>query len=919
MKNFYLLLLLALLSIPALAQQQTLDGYIEAAREAEARHDYVAAFGRYKVASEFDNAKGYNEQIDMIRYKAGLNAFHATAYRSAQAYMTATVNSPTADSYPLARYYLAEAMFRQGEYDAAVAVYQQFLDQEPAVSEVFAARARRQIEDADEALERLSRPDEVVLTRMPNGINTENGEVSYVKGPKGKFYYASNDHIMRLRDTFNLSGNQFRIMVRNGEDSGELADKVINIPNKQVANPTFNTAMDRVYFSVCEYVALDQTRCDVYQSTVSADGKFGPPTMLPLNQAGASTTQPSVGKDLSTGQEYLFFASNRSGGKGKLDLYRATIDTMGQLGAPVNLADLNTADDDGTPFWYAPTQTLYFSTDGRFSFGGLDLYQANWTGTGFGEPRNLGHPANSSADDAYLTRFEDDENAYIASRRIGPEVLVYSGQEDICCYELYQYPVPPIELIVTTFHDLTKEALGSCTVKLHEITPEGDTLMLAEKTNGTSNEFRFEIEDDRKYFLTGDRDRFIGDTDMFDLNDAEFDGVNPVERQLYLTPGFELDVFTFNSIDDSELSGASVELYEMADNGDLTLLESKSNPLGHDYHWMLPLGKRYLAKGFTSDRIGTDTGIADARSISENENTKQIINLYLGQLLDVYVIDAVTREPLDQATLALTRSTNGSTVREKLHEGNHFQYIVNLDQPFISDAGSEGYFPRVDTLTFTQQDLEAGGGKLVFEIPLIRTEAPVAKVYFDNDYPNPRTTRTTTSPATLTYETTFDRYRDRRQDFLDGATAKMDTEKAFTTRGDVNQFFTEKVEIGFLNLERMAEWLLYVLPGGQNVTLQLSGSASPRAATGYNRNLSMRRIDSVTNWFEQYRDGELKQYITGRNPQLTFLPDPLGESSPDARKPDISDDIDRPELSIYAPNASEARNVEVRIITPTKK
>ena len=132
--------------------------------------------------------------------------------------------------------------------------------------------------------------------------------------------------------------------------------------------------------------------CDLYQARVDAQGNYEAAEKLIVNRPGASTADPSVGIDKATGQEFLYFASNRPGGKGQMDLYRSEIDPTGQVGAATNLTELNTEDDEISPFWYAPTQTLYFSTDGRFSFGEKDLYQTTWTEDGFSEAPQPGPP-----------------------------------------------------------------------------------------------------------------------------------------------------------------------------------------------------------------------------------------------------------------------------------------------------------------------------------------------------------------------------------------------------------------------------------------------------------------------------------------------------------------------------------------------
>jgi len=74
-------------------------------------------------------------------------------------------------------------------------------------------------------------------------------------------------------------------------------------------------------------------------------------------------------------KEILFFASDRIGGKGGLDLWMAYIEADGQFSTPTNLTALNTDKDDLSPFFHNYTQTLYFSSNGQKSLGGHDVYK----------------------------------------------------------------------------------------------------------------------------------------------------------------------------------------------------------------------------------------------------------------------------------------------------------------------------------------------------------------------------------------------------------------------------------------------------------------------------------------------------------------------------------------------------------------
>jgi outer membrane protein OmpA-like peptidoglycan-associated protein len=183
-------------------------------------------------------------------------------------------------------------------------------------------------------------------------------------------------------------------------------------------------------------------------------GRWSKPSRLPepVNLPGYTATQPNVGVDTVTRQPYLFFASDRPGGRGKLDVWAVPLDTLwfcpcnrpvnGQKGLrlpafdpPANLQAVNTPDNDATPFFHTPAQTLYLSSDGRRGFGGYDVYRADYRSGRYQEPQNAGFGINSSYNDVYFALRPDGNSGYVSSNRPGSFYLDESNKA--CCNDLF--------------------------------------------------------------------------------------------------------------------------------------------------------------------------------------------------------------------------------------------------------------------------------------------------------------------------------------------------------------------------------------------------------------------------------------------------------------------------------------------------
>jgi Tol biopolymer transport system component len=99
---------------------------------------------------------------------------------------------------------------------------------------------------------------------------------------------------------------------------------------------------------------------------------------------------------LSRNSSYMIFVSNRPGGRGGMDLWRANY-ANGSWQTPVNLGGLvNSGSDDSVPFLAANDTRLYFVSNAPGGYGSFDIW---WCAISGGTPTsskvNLGPPVNT--------------------------------------------------------------------------------------------------------------------------------------------------------------------------------------------------------------------------------------------------------------------------------------------------------------------------------------------------------------------------------------------------------------------------------------------------------------------------------------------------------------------------------------------
>lgn len=97
----------------------------------------------------------------------------------------------------------------------------------------------------------------------------------------------------------------------------------------------------------------------------------------------------------------LYFASNKPGGYGSLDIYYSALQENNTFGPAVNLGQvINTELEENTPF-LDENGSLYFSSTGHAGFGGYDIFFSAFENNKWTEPVHLSFPLNTPGDNLH--------------------------------------------------------------------------------------------------------------------------------------------------------------------------------------------------------------------------------------------------------------------------------------------------------------------------------------------------------------------------------------------------------------------------------------------------------------------------------------------------------------------------------------
>jgi len=171
-----------------------------------------------------------------------------------------------------------------------------------------------------------------------------------------------------------------------------------------------------MYLTQCKVEKKKALGCGIY--VAKRKGKlWGTPQLLQIKVDSNTTIgHPALSED----ETILIFSSDLSGGYGGKDLWISVKGKRNIWSDPVNLGPMvNTPGDEMFPFLHTDG-TIYFSSNGHVSMGGLDIYKTSQDENGaYTLPVNLKSPINSSADDFSMIIEKDGERGYLTSTRDG--------------------------------------------------------------------------------------------------------------------------------------------------------------------------------------------------------------------------------------------------------------------------------------------------------------------------------------------------------------------------------------------------------------------------------------------------------------------------------------------------------------------
>ena len=347
---------------------------------------------------------------------------------------------------------------------------------------------------------------------------------------------------------------------------------------------------------------------------------------------------------ISPDGHYLYFISNTVGGQGGTDIWRASIDGE-KVTYFENLGDkVNSPNDEMFPT-FSPDGILYFSSNRKGGFGGLDIYSAREDQWGTWHVQHIASPINSTADDFGMTfkrKTKENQEGWFSSNRNNAK-----GYDNI-----YSFVLPSIKVRISGFvYDTDGNALPQAIVRI--VGRNGMNFKTLTKPDGS---YVVNIDRSTEYVMMSGKTGFLNRKAQFTSDGDEEDAEYEVD---FFLPSVSLPVIVDNVFYDYNEASLQEDSYPALDDLYQLLIDNPYTQIELSAHtdrigsqeFNIQLSQRraqavceYLInKGIDSQRlVPVGYGKAIPKTVDESISKKH--DWPIGQLLDECFIETLNDE-----------------------------------------------------------------------------------------------------------------------------------------------------------------------------------------------------------------------------------------------------------------------------------
>jgi len=207
---------------------------------------------------------------------------------------------------------------------------------------------------------------------------------------------------------------------------------------------------------------------------------------------------------LSSDGNILYFTSDRKGGFGGLDLYMSKKTADNDWNEAINLGNqINSEYNEESPHLQANSDILYFSSDRPESLGALDVFRCRLINDSTtNEVKNLGFPINTAENDIFFKTSLDGSKGFFTST-----CRTRNGNFNLQVVEFKDIKLFPNVVVKGLVIFAPSDTLKDMHVNLFNI--ESREIVDSGKTNKKNGFYNFRLNSQRKYFASFEYDGYV--------------------------------------------------------------------------------------------------------------------------------------------------------------------------------------------------------------------------------------------------------------------------------------------------------------------------------------------------------------------------------------------------------------------------
>lgn len=452
----------------------------------------------------------------------------ADDYKNAEIWYQAALLYPK-EEFPYAQYFYGVSLMYNSKFEEATVQFEQFQQANNDPDNQYYQLATSKIASCQFALNPTNTKEGIIISDPGELLNS--GSTSFgLQFVSDEYMLFSSARVSDIPDSMvteeanPLELYMLDIYILNLNEDGtfgtvEKFPFSINTTEYHEASAVISSDGNSLFFTKMDPNNRNETK-------IYASRKFNNTWLAPfaldnnVNMDGFRSMNPALSGDGKT----LYFSTNRPGGEGGMDIWMTTLGPNGETTEPVNLGNqINTFDDEITPFYHDATQTLYFSSGGHIGFGGLDIFATRWNEDTewWSEAYNIGSPVNSSRDDSYYIVYDQLRIGYVTSDREACTECDSIYNLSIHCNKIYQVTRPELKFYISghVYDDVTREIIPGAKIEFKDANYKWEHFEIIADENGY---YEHELVPNLELFMRAtQKDYFADKAVVFTLGETE--------------------------------------------------------------------------------------------------------------------------------------------------------------------------------------------------------------------------------------------------------------------------------------------------------------------------------------------------------------------------------------------------------------